>query len=136
MELWNFYLNMYDRRPCAIENQAHAPKGHWVVLLWKDRRVCCYSVTLPRWSRLPLCRSKSQVEYVIKMIKRKIGTKNFYKYAFSPQHKKKILFIKCIIYCFQIKRYFDVDYHLLICCLLAIAVYANTLNAGFVYDDK
>ncbi|CAI6365923.1 unnamed protein product [Macrosiphum euphorbiae] len=36
----------------------------------------------------------------------------------------------------RIKRYFNVDYHLLICCSLAIAVYANTLNAGFVYDDN
>ncbi|VVC24440.1 Tetratricopeptide repeat,Tetratricopeptide repeat-containing domain,Tetratricopeptide-like helical [Cinara cedri] len=36
----------------------------------------------------------------------------------------------------RIKRHFNVDYHLLICCALAIAVYANTLNAGFVYDDN
>ncbi|KAL4143481.1 hypothetical protein QTP88_005809 [Uroleucon formosanum] len=36
----------------------------------------------------------------------------------------------------NITRYFNVDYHLVICCSLAIAVYANTLNAGFVYDDN
>ncbi|XP_025413092.1 transmembrane and TPR repeat-containing protein CG4341-like [Sipha flava] len=36
----------------------------------------------------------------------------------------------------RIKYHFNIDYHLLICCSLAIAVYANTLNAGFVYDDN
>ncbi|XP_050441799.1 protein O-mannosyl-transferase TMTC2-like [Adelges cooleyi] len=29
-----------------------------------------------------------------------------------------------------------VDYQLLVCCSLAFAVYVNTLNAGFVYDDN
>lgn len=82
---------MYDRRPCAIEKRAHAPKGHWVVLLWKGPLsvwVCCYSVTLPRWSRLPLCRSKSQIEYVIQMIKRKMEKIIFNVFEFSLHHKK------------------------------------------------